>query len=100
MVPSRVAAKFGFEIADWDRVCAVWPTNAHSQVGSATPLGGNSIDLSTLEPFEASERCFRVVIKGAEHGSLACRLLFQPESKFFSAGTIDIFSHRPLASED
>lgn len=82
MVPSRVAAKFGFEIADWDRVCLHALVIAYLQVGSATPLGGNSIDLSTLEPFEASERHFPVMMKGAEHGTLACRLLFQPESRF------------------
>lgn len=84
MVPSRVAAKFAFEIFDWDRV------------GTATRLGGNTIDLSILEPFEATEVSLPVITeKRGEKGTFTFRLLFTPEiiarvrqntSSFVSAG--------------
>ena len=70
MVPSRVAAKFNFEIMDWDRV------------GTATPLGSGPVDLAALEPFEVTEWELPVVPpKGGKDGSVQLRLLFQPESK-------------------
>ncbi|OXB34399.1 transmembrane protein [Cryptococcus neoformans] len=68
MVPSRVAAKFAFEIFDWDRV------------GTATSLGGNTIDLAVLEPFEATEVSLPVITeKRGEKGTFTFRLLFTPE---------------------
>ncbi|WRT70761.1 uncharacterized protein IL334_007760 [Kwoniella shivajii] len=68
MIPSRVAAKFRFEIMDWDRV------------GSATPIGSGMIDLAALEPFEQTELTLPVVSeKHGEKGSLDVKVLFQPE---------------------
>jgi Ca2+-dependent lipid-binding protein len=70
MVPSRVSAKFDFEIHDWDRV------------GTPDLLGGGKIDLAALEPFESIEKSFTVVHdKKGEHGTLTIRMMFQPESK-------------------
>ncbi|WVQ85964.1 hypothetical protein IAT38_008132 [Cryptococcus sp. DSM 104549] len=68
MVPSRVAAKFAFEIFDWDRV------------GTATSLGGGLVDLAALEPFEATELTLPVLSeKKGEKGTFSIRMLFQPE---------------------
>ncbi|KAK4689249.1 hypothetical protein P7C73_g857, partial [Tremellales sp. Uapishka_1] len=68
MIPSRVAAKFAFEIADWDRV------------GTSTSLGGGFIHLAALEPFEALDLIVPVVHeKSGEKGSLSVNLIFQPE---------------------
>ncbi|WWD20758.1 hypothetical protein CI109_105235 [Kwoniella shandongensis] len=68
MIPSRVAAKFNFEIFDWDRV------------GTATPLGNGWIDLAALEPFEATELTLPVhTEKHGDKGTLHIRMLFQPE---------------------
>ncbi|OCF41255.1 transmembrane protein [Kwoniella heveanensis CBS 569] len=68
MIPSRVAASFRFEICDWDRV------------GSATPIGSGSIDLTTLEPLEQTELTLPVKNeKHGEKGSFTIRVLFQPE---------------------
>ncbi|WVQ70782.1 hypothetical protein IAR50_000304 [Cryptococcus sp. DSM 104548] len=68
MVPSRVAAKFSFEVFDWDRV------------GTATPLGSNVIDLAALEPFEAFESTLPLIAdKRGEKGNFTFRMLFTPE---------------------
>ncbi|WWC72638.1 uncharacterized protein I206_106602 [Kwoniella pini CBS 10737] len=68
MIPSRVAAKFRFEINDWDRV------------GSATPIGSGVINLADLEPFESADLTLPVVSeKHGEKGSLSVRVMFQPE---------------------
>jgi Ca2+-dependent lipid-binding protein len=69
MIPSRVAAKFNFEVQDWNTV------------GASTDLGGGSIDLASLEPFESAEFSIPVVHdEKGEKGHLDVRLLFQPES--------------------
>lgn len=69
MIPSRVAAKFDFEVQDWNTV------------GTSTPLGGASIDLAALEPFEIQEMSIPVVhSEKGEKGHLNLKLLFQPES--------------------
>lgn len=74
MVPSRVSAKFDFEIHDWDRV------------GTADLLGGGKIDLASLEPFESNEFTFPVLHdKKGEHGSLTVRMMFQPESELLAS---------------
>ena len=68
MIPSRVAAHFGFEIFDWDRV------------GTATHLGDGTIDLAALEPFEATSLDAPVIHhKGGDRSTLSVRMLFQPE---------------------
>ena len=68
LVPSRVSAKFSFEIMDWDRV------------GSPTPLGSGPIDLAALEAFETSELELPVIPpKGGKEGTLSLRVYFQPE---------------------
>ncbi|EIW70089.1 hypothetical protein TREMEDRAFT_71520 [Tremella mesenterica DSM 1558] len=67
MVPSRVSAKFAFEINDWDRV------------GTSTSLGGGAIDLANLEPFESTEVTLPVVHEKGDRGTFSIRLLFQPE---------------------
>ncbi|WVW80773.1 hypothetical protein I302_102759 [Kwoniella bestiolae CBS 10118] len=68
MIPSRVAAKFRFEINDWDRV------------GSATPIGNGFVDLAALEPFESSDLTLPVISdKHGEKGTLSIRVMFQPE---------------------
>lgn len=73
MIPSRVSAKFNFEVQDWNTV------------GSSTDLGGGQIDLASLEPFEAQELTIPIVHpEKGEKGSLDIRLLFQPESMCFS----------------
>lgn len=70
MVPSRVAAKFEFEINDWDRL------------GTADHLGAGRVDLASLEPFESTEVTLPVIHeKKGEHGSLTIRMMFQPESE-------------------
>jgi Ca2+-dependent lipid-binding protein len=70
MIPSRVSSKFKFEVQDWNTV------------GTSTALGGGTIDLAGLEPFEAVELSVPVVHeeKGRK-GSVEIRLLFQPESE-------------------
>jgi Ca2+-dependent lipid-binding protein len=69
MIPSRVSAKFNFEVQDWNTV------------GSSTDLGGGQIDLASLEPFEAQEMTIPIVHpEKGEKGHLDVRLLFQPES--------------------
>lgn len=69
MIPSRVAAKFNFEVQDWNTV------------GTSTDLGGGAIDLASLEPFEAAEFSIPVVhAEKGQKGHLDVRLLFQPES--------------------
>jgi len=71
MIPSRVSAKFNFEVQDWNTV------------GSSTDLGGGQIDLASLEPFEAQEMTIPIVHpEKGEKGHLDVRLLFQPESMF------------------
>nr|ODN95971.1 transmembrane protein [Cryptococcus depauperatus CBS 7855] len=68
VIPSRVAAKFVFEIFDWDRV------------GAATSLGGGVIDLAGLEPFELTEKILPVISeKRGEAGTFTFRMLFTPE---------------------
>ncbi|WWC92373.1 uncharacterized protein L201_007330 [Kwoniella dendrophila CBS 6074] len=68
VIPSRVAAKFKFEINDWDRV------------GSATPIGSGFINLADLEPFESTDMTLPVVSeKHGEKGTLSIRVMFQPE---------------------
>ncbi|WVN89805.1 uncharacterized protein L203_105035 [Cryptococcus depauperatus CBS 7841] len=80
VIPSRVAAKFVFEIFDWDRV------------GAATSLGGGVIDLAGLEPFELTEKILPVISeKRGEAGTFTFRMLFTPEirhntSSFATAG--------------
>lgn len=70
MIPSRVAAKFEFEVQDWNTV------------GTSTPLGGGRIDLASLEPFELQELSVPIVhSEKGQKGHLDLRLLFQPESK-------------------
>jgi hypothetical protein len=69
MVPSRVAANFLFEVADWN------------QVGTSTSLGKNVIDLASLEPFESAELNVPVIHEKGAKGNLHLRLLFQPESE-------------------
>lgn len=70
MIPSRVGAKFEFEINDWDRV------------GTADLLGGGRVNLAALEPFESTELTLPVIHdKKGEHGSLTIRVMFQPESE-------------------
>jgi Ca2+-dependent lipid-binding protein len=69
MIPSRVSAKFNFEVQDWNTV------------GSSTDLGGGQIDLASLEPFESQELTIPIVHpEKGEKGHLDVRLLFQPES--------------------
>jgi Ca2+-dependent lipid-binding protein len=76
MIPSRVSAKFNFEVQDWNTV------------GSSTGLGGGQIDLASLEPFEAQELTIPIIHpEKGEKGHLDVRLLFQPES----------MSHLPLS---
>ncbi|WVF68009.1 hypothetical protein IAT40_002771 [Kwoniella sp. CBS 6097] len=68
MIPSRVAAKFRFEINDWDRV------------GSATPIGSGLVDLAALEPLEPIELTLPVITeKHGEKGTFRIGLFFQPE---------------------
>jgi Ca2+-dependent lipid-binding protein len=70
MIPSRVSAKFNFEVQDWNTV------------GSSTDLGGGQIDLASLEPFESQELTIPIVHpEKGEKGHLDVRLLFQPESE-------------------
>ena len=70
MIPSRVAAKFDFEVQDWNTV------------GTSTQLGGGRIDLASLEPFELQELSIPVVHpEKGQKGHLDVRLLFQPESR-------------------
>jgi Ca2+-dependent lipid-binding protein len=70
MIPSRVSAKFNFEVQDWNTV------------GTSTPLGGGMVDLAALEPFEAAEMSIPIVHdEKGEKGHLDIRLLFQPESE-------------------
>ena len=70
MIPSRVAAKFDFEVQDWNTV------------GTSTPLGGGRIDLASLEPFELQQLSVPIVHPGkGDKGTLDIRLLFQPESE-------------------
>ncbi|CEH17519.1 Ca2-dependent lipid-binding protein CLB1/vesicle protein vp115/Granuphilin A, contains C2 domain [Ceraceosorus bombacis] len=67
-VPSRVKAEALFEIFDWD------------QVGIDDKLGEARLDLSDLEPFQATEKVLPVTGKGAgEGGFLTVRLVFRPE---------------------
>lgn len=66
-VPSRVAAKFKYEVADWNTV------------GSAEELGEGWIDLTTLEPFQLQNLDLPVVLNGKQHGTVQVNLLFQPE---------------------
>lgn len=66
---SRVAAKFNFEINDWDRV------------GASDFLGENTIDLAALEPLEATEQTLPVMLNGKQEGTLTIRMLFSPDSK-------------------
>lgn len=70
LVPSRVSAKFSFDIMDWDRV------------GSATPLGSGLVDLAALEAFETAELDLPVIPpKGGKEGIFNIRVYFQPESE-------------------
>lgn len=71
MIPSRVAAKFDFEVLDWNTV------------GTPTDLGRGVIDLASLEPFEVSELSVPIVhSEKGDKGHLDVRLLFQPESEW------------------
>lgn len=55
------------------------------QVGTATSLGGNTIDLAVLEPFEATEVSLPVITeKRGEKGTFTFRLLFTPESEYLA----------------
>lgn len=70
MIPSRVGAKFDFEVQDWNTV------------GTSTPLGGGVVDLANLEPFELAEMSIPVVhSEKGQKGHIDLRLLFQPESR-------------------
>jgi Ca2+-dependent lipid-binding protein len=70
MIPSRVAAKFDFDVQDWNTV------------GSSTALGSGAIDLASLEPFEITEMSIPIIhSEKGEKGHLDVKLLFQPESK-------------------
>lgn len=67
-IPSRVAADFSVEIFDWN------------QIEQAKSLGSAKIDLSELEPFEATERALSLTHdKHGEEGTIQVRLMFQPE---------------------
>jgi hypothetical protein len=55
------------------------------QVGSATELGGNSIDLSSLEPLKLTALHIPLVHSElGNHGMLTVQVIFQPESKLLS----------------
>ncbi|KAF8168240.1 C2 domain-containing protein [Crassisporium funariophilum] len=83
-VPSRVGAEFHVEIFDWN------------QIEQAKSLGIGKIELSDIEPFQATERIITLAHnKHGEKGSVRIRLVFQPEiiaksrkntSTFTSAG--------------
>ena len=69
-MPSRAAAKFAFEIHDWDRV------------GTSTVLGTGPIDLQNITPFDVTNLELPVIPpKGGKEGSLSLQLRFQPESE-------------------
>ena len=91
LVPSRVAAKFSFDIMDWDRV------------GSATPLGSGLVDLAALEAFETSELELPVIPpKGGKEGIFNIRVYFQPESESQSLARVRaelISSHRSIEGQ-
>ncbi|GAA5974459.1 hypothetical protein JCM11641_003227 [Rhodosporidiobolus odoratus] len=66
-VPSREAAVFKVECFDWDRMSV------------ADKLGYGSIDLKTIEPFEATERVVQLqdFKTGQPAGQVRVRLMFQ-----------------------
>lgn len=67
VIPSRVAAKFEYQVADWNTV------------GSAEPLGGGVIDLNKLEPFQATQVDLPVVFEGRQHGTIQLSMVFTPQ---------------------
>lgn len=71
MIPSRVNARFEFEINDWDLV------------GPANYLGSGVIDLTRLEPFKVIEMACPILHdRKGQHGTLTVRMMFQPESEY------------------
>ena len=66
-VPSRVAAQFQLKVYDWDRV------------GSADKLGTAFIDVSDIEPFEATTKSVNITKDGQDAGMIVIRLVFRPE---------------------
>lgn len=67
VVPSRCASQFEFLVSDWNTV------------GSSDPLGGGVIDLNRLEPFQATNAEFPVVLDGKQHGTLQLSMVFTPQ---------------------
>ena len=67
LVPSRVAAQLKLKVYDWDRV------------GASDKLGSAIIDVSDIEPFEASTKTVTIVENGREAGTITLRMVFRPE---------------------
>ncbi|TXT05904.1 hypothetical protein VHUM_03665 [Vanrija humicola] len=80
VVPSRVRAKFQFEVNDWN------------QLGSADPLGNGLVDLAQLEPFELLPLDAPVLHQGKPAGTVQLKLLFTPQIIARTRGKTSTFS--------
>lgn len=79
--PSRVASLFEVEIFDWN------------QIDQAKSLGAASIDLTALEPFQATELSLPLVhSKQGPKGEVRLRLVFNPEIVARSRKSTSTFS--------
>ncbi|KAF5384758.1 hypothetical protein D9757_006278 [Collybiopsis confluens] len=80
-VTSRVAAELTVELFDWN------------QIEVAKSLGQAQIDLSELEPFQATEKTVHLTSpKHGEKGHVHLRLMFQPEVIIKSRKNTSTFS--------
>jgi Ca2+-dependent lipid-binding protein len=93
VVKSRSSSKLTFEIFDWNQVRPgldpyfLWSLVADvamlllfSQIESAKSLGTGSVDLVSIEPFEASEVTLPVMTaKDGVRGTLRLRMVFTPQ---------------------
>ncbi|CAG8454346.1 2027_t:CDS:10 [Ambispora leptoticha] len=82
-VASRIDAKFSFEVFDWNAM------HSHER------LGGGTIDLSILEPFEGREISYP--LDGGDKGSIRVVLLFKPGFITHKRNSMSTFS-RALTS--
>ncbi|KAH9949508.1 tricalbin [Amylocystis lapponica] len=88
-VPSRVAAEFSLEVFDWN------------QIEQAKSLGTATIELASLEPFQATERS--IVLSSSKHGEKgAVRIIAKSRkntSTFSSAGrAMTQIGHLPVGA--
>ncbi|WFC98600.1 hypothetical protein MYAM1_001330 [Malassezia yamatoensis] len=68
VIKSRLTHDYVFNVRDWD------------QVSASDPLGQVHVNLAELEPFELSERTYRLTGEGAmPDSSLTVRMLFLPQ---------------------